>query len=242
MLYPSTPRLQFASLAPILSSGIPAGMGWSLWLLILAGFAAWLWKPEGGRGITGLLIGVGFLFLWSKFWYAGQGPAVLRIYYPLIGLACLAAADAAFLLPRPARVALLLVVCADLALRSGVYLANMRADSGPDATRLASARWIEENVPKGATLGLTRYFEPAHAPFLRYDLYKLVIFDKPESLAGRALPDWLVVDQDGADEIPDFLKKNYAEAKSFPPLELAWARVNDPGFFANKGIRVYRKS
>lgn len=240
---PLVPGLDFGRLALLLSSNIPAGLGWPLWVLAVAGFAFWTVRGDSVRPTLAVSCVIVFLLLWGKFSYAGVGPGVVRLYYPLVALACLAAADflAAGPAPRWAKGVIAAAVLADVALRGGVCLANMRADAGPDSTRYEAARWIEANVPAGASVGLTRYFEPAHAPYLRYDLYHLVIFQSADRLDPKRLPDWIVVDQEGFDEIDTWSQKNYHEARAFFPTRAGWARVVDDTLNANAGFHILRR-
>jgi hypothetical protein len=130
---------------------------------------------------------------------------------------------------------------AEAGLRAGVYLENMRLDSGPGATRAAAASWIEANVREGESVGLVRFPEPAHTPPFRYDRYRLIIFERPEDLSPKRLPEYIVVDEDGRASIDNWAKNYYDVSASFVPFGAGWVRVESYSSFINAGMYVYRR-
>jgi hypothetical protein len=96
-------------------------------------------------------------------------------------------------------------------------------------------------VPAGASVGLTRYPEPAHTPPFRFDRYALVLFESTAAL-GKKRPDFIVVDAEGAAKVEAGLGAEYAVAASFEPVAVLWGRAVDDSFFANGTARVYARS
>ena len=242
-LYPSPAAGWSRGLLTLLGPTAWAGLGPGLWLAAALGLLL-PWRGAHRRFLS-LVWTFEFLVLWlglSRYWpFGGTGVGVLRLYYPLIGLACLLAGDFIARLPRSAAVAALCLILADAVPRSAVYLENMRSDCGPRSTSRQAASWIDEHVAGGSSVGLVRYPEPAHTPPFHYDRYRLVIFETPKLLPVARLPDYLVVDGEGLSTLEALVPAEYAVCASFLPRRALWARVRDDSFFANTGFFVCKR-
>ncbi|MDE2489460.1 MAG: glycosyltransferase family 39 protein [Elusimicrobia bacterium] len=234
-----------AALAAVGRAFVP-GMGPLLLPLAAAGLAAaWLGDEDGPRLLaTAAAVCFAALFVGlCALWGFQSDSGALRFYCPIVAPLCLLAA---WLLhrprvPRAARGLAAAAVVATSGLGSLVYLRNMSLESGPRATKSLAADWIEANVAPGASIGLTRYPEPAHTPPFRYDLYRLVVFPKPSMLAPSREPEYVVVDSQADAFVAPWAAGRYRLVKSFRPWRAAWARVADDSFFANTGIFIYRR-
>lgn len=235
----------WAGLMSILGESSAASMGPVLYACALIGAAAAL-RRGGARRFLALAVAGTFAVLWlafGKVYSFGLSGSGIRYYYPLFPLACVLAADWLDSLRRHAPLPALLAAAAliDTGARGTVYLANMSADTGPRATRAAAADWIEAHVPSGASVGLPRYPAPPYTPRFRYNKYRLVVFQTPEALDAGRLPDYVVLDAEARQAMESSLLGRYALVESFDPIRLGWARVTDPGFYANAAVAVYRR-
>jgi 4-amino-4-deoxy-L-arabinose transferase-like glycosyltransferase len=215
-----------------------AGPSW-----VFAAFvsAAWAIRRGGPRRALGALFLGGFVLVWFRFSGWAASPASLRFAYPLIGVGCALAADAAFSLPFEFLGAVFLaIVLVETAARGGAVLANLSAEAGPAATRTAAADWIESHVPAGAEVGLVRYPEPAHTPPFRWDRYRLVVFENAAALGARA-PQWLIADESGVAGLGAWASERYETAASFPARTFLGLAPHDDALFANAGMLVLRR-
>lgn len=219
------------------------GMGFFLYAAAATGALLSITKNSNRRLIVGILfIGVisTDLFLSRTSWNSQMNISSLRLFYPLIGLACLLGSDLIMSFPVIPRNLALTIILIDTGMRGGVYLKNMSLDSGIDSTRSEAATWINAHIPSDSQVGLSRYPEPAHTPPFRYDHYHLVIFQNVADL--KLPPEYLVIDHAARKNIALWTKKNYALIKSFEPVSIGWATVRDDSFFANTGIYIYKRS
>lgn len=236
--------LDWGTVSSFWGAGLTSALGAALYAAALAGFVWSARSKDARRRLLCLAAAACFAVLWTGMtflWGFISGTGATRFFYPLVALGCVFAADALLnaRLPAPARVAALAAVLLDSGLRGGVYLLNMRLDSGPASTRASAAAWLETHAPAGASVGLTRYPQPAHTPSFRYDRFELVVFDKADSFKGKGYPDFVVADgfdRPRAEELP-----GYEPAASFLPAPLGWAKVTDDSFFANTPMFVYRR-
>jgi len=233
-----------SSAAAVLGKLASDGMGPGLLLASVFGLLlAFFRGPQAWRFMGLLFIVTGFI-LWAFLnQFAGGFSGFARYYYPMVGLACLLAANFAMNapMPRALRWIALLAVLSDAGLRTFVYLENMSLDCGPNATARAAADWIDAHVPSGASVGLTRYPEPAHTPPFRYDRYRLVVFETPQLLAETRLPDYLVFDSEAVSAMDKWVKNRYDAAQIFLPGRTGWARLQDESFFANAPFFAYKR-
>jgi hypothetical protein len=242
VLLPPGARLDWGKLPGLFTVVLPAGLGCVAAVLGGIGLLACLRRNDPRR----LLLAASTLLLlawfWSRYWFVGMEPSTVRLFYPLVPLLALFAADLLGRLPGRATLAALLALCLlEAAPSAAAYLENMRLDSGARSTRARAADWIDANVPAGASVGLTRYPEPAHTPPFRFDRYALVLFESTAAL-GKRRPDFIVVDAEGAAKVEAGLGSEYAVAASFEPVKVLWGRAADDSFFANGTARVYARS
>lgn len=235
----------WAGLVSLLGDASAASMGPPLYACALIGTAAALWRG-GARRFLALAVAGTFAILWLAFgrvYSFGVSGIGIRYYYPLFPMACVLAADGLESLRgrRWIPAALAAAILVDTGMRGLVYSVNMSADSGPRSTRAAAADWIEAHVPPGASVGLPRYPAPPYTPRFRYDKYRLVVFQSPESLDPARLPEYIVLDAEAQQTMASSLSARYGIAAAFDPIRLGWARATDPGFFANTGVFVYRR-
>jgi dolichol-phosphate mannosyltransferase len=242
VLLPPGARLDWSKLPGLFTVVLPSGLGCVATALGGVGLLASLRKSDPRR----LLLAASALLLlawfWSRYWFVGMEPSTVRLFYPLAPLLALFAADLLARLPGKATLPALLALClVEAAPSAAAYLENMRLDSGAASTRARAADWIDANVPAGASVGLTRYPEPAHTPPFRFDRYALVLFESTAAL-GKKRPDFIVVDAEGAAKVEAGLGAEYAVAASFEPVAVLWGRAVDDSFFANGTARVYARS
>lgn len=242
VLLPPGTRLDWSNLPGLFTVMLPSGLGYLAAALGVLGSIAWARRSDPPR----LLLAVSSLLLlgwfWSRYWFMGSGPSTVRLFYPLLPLLCVAAADLLGRLPGRATLAAgLALALLEAAPSAAAYLENMRLDGGSASTRARAADWIEANVPAGASVGLTRYPEPAHTPPFRFDRYTLVLFESTAAL-GKRRPDFIVVDAEGAAKVEAGLPGEYRVAASFEPVSVLWGRVRDESFFANGTARVYARA
>lgn len=211
-----------------------------------AGFFAALRRGGEARSLA-MILAVLFALLWAlfgRFYSFGLSGTGIRYYYPLLGLSCVLAGDVLARLHgrRPLLAALILAAALlDSGVRFAVYLENMRLGAGPASTRMQAADWIDANLTAGSTLGLSHYPEPWRTPPFRYDRFTLMIFDRPQRLSPRRLPEHIVVGEESRAAIEAWGGDTYELAKSFLPVSLAWARPSDTAFFANTGVHIFRR-
>ncbi len=234
-------------LLPLLGSQLTVELGLVVQLLAAAGLIRALSRGRDRRRfVAAVLVGAGAI-LWAGLaflWGFMSGPEAVRFFYPLVGLACVLAADFAVSgpLPRWAKVLAVAAALADGGVRSGVYLANLHLDDTPRGTRQRAAAWIEGHVPPGGSIGLSRYPQPTSTPAFRYDRYKLVVFERLDLVAPARYPDFIVVDGPGRGAVEQAPAAGAFElVESFKPVELAWGRVYDGSFFANAAMYVYKR-
>jgi hypothetical protein len=219
--------------------GTMTGAG-AIWTLAAFAGAALAIRRGGARRALGLLVLGGFALVWLRFSAWAGSPASLRFSYPLIGLGCVLAADAASSLPVPLGALLFAAVLVDTGAGGCAVLANLRAEASPSSTRAAAADWIETHVPADAEIGLNRFPEPAHTPPFRWDRYRLVVFENVAALGAR-VPEWLVVDGAAARELRAWSDPRYETAASFPAAHVLWASPQDDALFANAEMVVMRR-
>ncbi len=226
---------------------LPDGLGGAvdgagaLWTAAAFAAAARAVRRGGARRALGLLFLGGFVLVWFRFSGWASSPASLRFAYPLIGVGCALAADAAFSLPwSPLGPVLLACVLAESVARGGAVVANLSAEAGPQSTRTAAAEWIDANIPSGSEVGLVRFPEPAHTPPFRWDRAHLVVFENAAALGART-PDWLVADESGLAALGAWATERYQTAASFPAKTFLGAATRDDALFANAGMFVLRR-
>lgn len=216
------------------------GMGLVLGPLSALGSMAAL-GAGGQRRLLAAVFWMTFFPLWFLFWSFSEDIGSLRLYYPLLGLGAIFAAD--LLLSRPWPKALkalaLAALLADNGLRSFVCLENMRLDAGPLSTRTRAADWIEKNIPAGATVGLVRYPEPAHTPPFLFDSRHLVISSDPQALPTAKLPRYFIVDEPGRRSVDEWIGNQYEMRASFLPKRLGWVPMEDDSSFINEAMFIY---
>ncbi|MDE1976049.1 MAG: glycosyltransferase family 39 protein [Elusimicrobia bacterium] len=236
----------FASSLAAVARGWASGLGDAFTLVMVGAVAAALAKGGKDRRFVVLSSAVVFLSLWvafTKLWGFANSPFVLRYYYALIGPMCVLAADwLANDLPPAAGLALIGIILLESGVHSLVYYRNMALDSGPSSTRLSAAAWVEGHVPRGASVGLLNYPEPAHTPPFPYSRYRLVIFNKPSALSPHEAPRYVVLDEEGRASMRPWLAGRYTEIKAFAPWSILGFKADDASFYANTGIYIYRKS
>ncbi|MEK7744076.1 MAG: hypothetical protein AAB578_06775, partial [Elusimicrobiota bacterium] len=116
-----------------------------------------------------------------------------------------------------------------------------------DSTYRQAGRWLEENVPAGASVGLWELPRPANAPYFRLDRFRLVLLDyrDAETLTPEKLPDFLVLFQPRLFRRPQALAvlSSYEKAKIFErPFLVPWLRVHWSETPANPVFEIYKKS
>ena len=218
------------------------GMGWLLLMAAAVAFLAAACRP-GWRRTVALVMTVCFLVLWSRFAGFSADAGALRLYYPLVALACLLVGDFIGALPWPtsAQIVVLALLLLDGGMRSAAVLRNLSLAAGPRSNQALAADWIEANVPPGSQLGLVRFPEPSHVPPLRFDRYRLRLFERPEDVAPGQEPEYLLVDDQGRALIDNWAQNKYDALVSFLPPGVLWARLNDGSAFINGGVFVYRR-
>lgn len=238
---PTTLSLKLSGLTSLLQTA-GQGMGWLPLALAFAAFFAAIVRP-GWRRAVALVMAVVFIVLWSRFAAFSADAGALRLYYPLVALACLLAGDliGAPRWPTAARLAVLALLLGDSGLRSAAVLRNLHLAAGPRSNQAQAADWIEAHVPPGSELGLVRFPEPSHVPPLRFDRYRLRLFARPEAVAAGREPEYLVVDDQGRALIDNWAQNKYDALVGFSPPGVLWARLNDGSAFINGGVFVYRR-
>ncbi|OGS01994.1 MAG: hypothetical protein A3G41_02000 [Elusimicrobia bacterium RIFCSPLOWO2_12_FULL_59_9] len=242
MAYARRSRWSLENMATVLRE-LFNGMGPVVSVVSLLGLAAAFRAGQAKRFLALLFVGTFFILWMVLAQFSGGFVTMSRYYYPCVGLACLIAAiGITEPCPRAAKILVLSLALADGGLRCVTHLDNMRLGSGPRSTRFEAAAWIDSHIPLGATVGLTRYPEPAHTPPFRYDLYRLIVFESPGFLAPGHEPEYIVVDEESRPILQEgWAKGKYVEFRVFRPLSLGWARVLDSSFYANTGMYVYKR-
>lgn len=144
----------------------------------------------------------------------------------------------------PAR-ALLVAAGVYLAAHGLTYAHNFSVASSQESTHWRAGRWVEENIPEGAQIGLLRLPQPSNCPFFRFDRYNL-LFIKPalfKDVPSRELPEYLALTLPTYDDRPllgDNLRR-YELAASFDRARLLpWIKVDESAMTANPLIEIYR--
>ena len=238
---PARLSLSLWGLPRLLACGVQ-GMGLCLCALVLTG-ALLAWRKPGVRRLLFLTFWLTGLVLWTRFSMFASDPAVLRLYLPLLGIGALLGADflAGLRCPKAVKAALLAAVLMETGWRGLVVLENAHLASGPRSTRAQAADWIAAHVPKGATVGLVRYPDPAHTPPLRFDRYRLVFFDEPASLPSGREPDVLVVERQGRAVVNWWAQNKYDSPREFLAWQAPWAGPAESSFINNEMFVYQRK-
>lgn len=205
-------------------------------LLVLAALGLFRRGKEPGEDVVAWSLGLGLAYLWlglALLWHFSTGPGAARFFYALYPLMAVLGVVWAARAKIPAWLGalLLLAAFADAGRRSLVYLENMRSET----TRSQAAAWVEQNVPAGSSLGLTRYPQPATTPPIRFDRYKLVIFSDPALLDKKTRPERVLTDESGKS-----MMKGWEVEAEFQPLLTNISPIQDDSFFANAPMYVLR--
>jgi hypothetical protein len=168
-------------------------------------------------------------------------PAGFRLFHSAAAISCLLGAVLLWSLPRWLRTVVIAAVLIDSGMRSFVLLENMRLDSTPGSTRASAAAWLEAHVAPGRRVGMLVYPEPAHTPVFPYNRYELMVFTDPQSLAGRPLPDFLILDSMTKQSMEAWGSNPYDLAARFPAYRAGWAPPSEDVSFANAPFYIYRR-
>jgi hypothetical protein len=198
------------------------------------------WRRAGAPRLLAAAVLLGGAPLWLAFHGYVREPDGLRVFLALFpALALLGAAQLARLRPPAARL-LLAFALTDAGLRSAALLSAMHADSGEGSTRARAARWIDENVPRGDSIGLARLPEPESTPPFKLAERRLALFDRPESLAPGQEPAYVVADPQVLPAIGDWLGRGYERVQAFEPPHVSWAEVPEDSF-VDRRIYVFKR-
>lgn len=220
-------------------------------LLALAGTAWGLWR--GRRDPKLLLAALAFLLGLLPTVISGNVHLTSSTRYGLgwIAVAMLLAARAgvdAWRAAGPARPLVALALAAVAAfegVHGAAYACDFHVAATPESTHVRAGNWIEQNVPAGAAIGMTRLPQPSNAPYFRFDRYELRFAAPPVfgRMAPGDLPEWLVVVSPDYDEKPE-LEPNlarYARAAAIERRLLFSSVPIDPtATMANPLIEVFR--
>jgi len=126
---------------------------------------------------------------------------------------------------------------------SASYLWNFHLEARHKSTRLEAGRWIGAHVSQGASIGLVAPPQPSDTPPFRFERHALVLFERPDQLRGRQLPDYVVLSElRASQELKAFLGRHYREAAFFRPRRLLpWVPVRGLYALANIELGVYQK-
>ena len=124
---------------------------------------------------------------------------------------------------------------------------NFAVAAGEDSTNRQAGRWLEENVPQGASIGLWALPRPANAPYFRLDRNSLSLLDyrDAETLPREKLPDFLVLFQPELFRRPQALAvlSAYEKVMAFErPFLVPWLRVHWSETLVNPVFEIYEKS
>lgn len=219
-------------------------------LLAVGGGLYWACMP----GTDGRLRLLSCLFLLGAFQLAMRlsDPAHGRHFLPYMGAGCLVAAYTMVRLQatRAARRLGAMGAAAGCAavLGSGAavgapHLWNMKLETRGVSTRLEAARWIQDHVPPGSSIGLVAPPQPADTPPFHMERYRLVLFETPAQLAFLELPEHVVLAEGRTGpEMETFLEANYRNVYSAHPRKLLpWVDVVGTNSLANARMEVWRR-
>ena len=215
-------------------------LGLFLCALALTGSIFALRRP-GARRLLAAALWLTWAVLFIRFSSVSSEPSVLRFYFFILGMGILLGVDflASSRWPRPLKALFLAAIFMETGWRGFVVLENSRLSAGESSTRALAAAWMADHVPAGAGVGLVRYPEPAHAPPFRFDRYRLVFFDAPQSLPPGREPDYLVVDKMGRVLVEKCAQNKYEAVRDFLPWQALWAGPAENSFI-NNAMHVYK--
>jgi hypothetical protein len=226
-----------------LTSYFPEALGYALTVAAFLGFVLDL-KSESKKRFFAVISMGGLLLLWFLLmfvWGFLNSSASVRFFYPFLGLFSLLAAEffVSERVPSLLKRLFLPIVLLFNFLICFVYVKNLDLNDGDNSTRYQSALWIEKNIKPGQSIGLSRYPQPYSTPLVRYDQYRLVVFERPDFL--KRFPEYMVLDQEGYSDPKTraFVKKNYHLAAAFKPFSLGPFSM-DPNYYINTAIRIFQ--
>ncbi|MBI3551234.1 MAG: glycosyltransferase family 39 protein [Elusimicrobia bacterium] len=213
------------------------GLGLGPWLLGLAALAAAFIKRSGSDRLL-LLLALPLLAA-TAFQMSSQSdaPNISRFFLPAMGLFAILGSQWAAARGRWSRVLLGLVLAGNAA--AALYDANFIADSPGRSNSFQAGRWIEENLPAGAALGMGT---PApmvdRFPPIPFSRYELVYFKEPlKGQDPRLLPEYFITT--GLEGTSEEFRRLYAVEKSFDEFG-SWG-LRDQFTSANNPLVVCRK-
>ncbi|MDI6756531.1 MAG: phospholipid carrier-dependent glycosyltransferase [Endomicrobiia bacterium] len=202
----------------VVTQNLRESMGVFLWAATLAGIIYALVKRNKGDVFLASLLLPALAYVAAFFGYEAvrYGSANIRLYFPLLLMPLIfparfitgvhenASRDGKIIIIASAAV----IAVYTAALRVS-YAAWLFRDSAESSTNIRAGKWINENIPKGASVGIMKYTPHTDAtPPFRFADYRIISnFEFLNDINGvRKLPEYFVIS-----ETPDFegLKKKY---------------------------------
>jgi 4-amino-4-deoxy-L-arabinose transferase-like glycosyltransferase len=120
-----------------------------------------------------------------------------------------------------------------------LYSFNFQQDTSSGSTFIRSGEWINQNIPRGSSIGLLHLFTPATTPPFDFRRYRITVYTPHDLSSGkRYLSQYFISDS----RIDDFLVPHYQLIESFRPvIPISTMRFKDHFAGANRPVFVYKR-
>jgi hypothetical protein len=120
-----------------------------------------------------------------------------------------------------------------------LYSFNFQQDTSSGSTFIRSGEWINQNIPRGSSIGLLHLFTPATTPPFDFRRYRITVYTPRDLSSGkRYLSQYFISDS----RIDDFLVPHYQLIESFRPvIPISTMRFKDHFAGANRPVFVYKR-
>jgi len=120
-----------------------------------------------------------------------------------------------------------------------LYSFNFQQDTSSGSTFIRSGEWINQNIPRGSSIGLLHLFTPATTPPFDFRRYRITVYTPRDLSSGkRYLSQHFISDS----RIDDFLVPHYQLIESFRPvIPISTMRFKDHFAGANRPVFVYKR-
>ena len=219
------PGFHVAGVAGFIQYPLIGSIGLSTALLAVCGF---IHLSRSHRAWTYLVLSITVLYcvlLVNQLGLLAANPKMARLMFALFPLFAVAATAGLGAIPNgPFRFGVALVSVIWIGSCSWAYLEGFRLDASDHNTRVLGGRWINENIPADATIGITPSPAPYKLPPFAFEKYRLV-------MGTSSQPDYVVT-----------VGSPLSDPSYVLAAELSVVRAEMPLSFASQPVYLYRRS